>query len=201
MHTGQIDLAGLELPIVLRPSAPVSDEELMRFSQHNKPFKIERNKEGDLTIMTPVGYKGGKHEGYIAAALLLWAEQDGRGSAVPANVGFKLPDGSCLAPDAAWLTREHEDSLTPEQQDGFPPTCPDFLIEVRSKSDSRHAVEAKMQTWLDNGAKLAWLVDPKRKVVEIYRPGEEPEIHEQPTSVQGDGPVAGFELVMARIWG
>jgi Uma2 family endonuclease len=200
MHTGQIDLAGLELPIVLRPSAPVSDEELMRFSQHNKPFKIERNKEGDLTIMTPVGYKGGKHEGYIAAALLLWAEQDGRGSAVPANVGFKLPDGSCLAPDAAWLTREHEDSLTPEQQDGFPPTCPDFLIEVRSKSDSRHAVEAKMQTWLDNGAKLAWLVDPIAASVTIYRPGRAPQTLERPENVKGEAPVDGFELRCARLW-
>jgi Uma2 family endonuclease len=200
MHAGQINLAGLELPIVLRPSAPVSDEELMRFSQHNKPYKIERNKEGEIAITTPVGYKGGKHEGYIAAAPLLWAEEDGRGSAVPANVGFKLPDGSCLAPNAAWLTKEREDSLTPEQQDGFPPTCPDFVIEVRSKSDARRVVEAKMQTWIENGARLAWLVDPVAKNVTVYRSNQTAETLERPEIVRGEAPVDGFELRCARLW-
>ncbi|MGD0796186.1 MAG: Uma2 family endonuclease [Acidobacteriaceae bacterium] len=200
MRAGQIDLVDLELPIVLRPSAPVSDEDLLRFSVQNKPYKIELNKEGEIEIMTPVGYKGGKHEGYIAAALLLWAEKDGRGSALPANVGFKLPDGSCLAPDAAWLTKEHEDSLTPEQQDGFPPICPDFLIEVRSQSDARRIVEAKIQTWLDNGAQLAWLVDPVDGSVTIYRPGEAVETLLRPEVVVAGAPVAGFELRCARLW-
>jgi Uma2 family endonuclease len=200
MRAGQIDLVDLEMPIVLRPSAPVSDEELLRFSELNKPYKIERNKDGEITIMTPVNYRGGKHEGYVAAALLLWAEQDGRGSAVPANVGFNLPDGSCLAPDAAWLTKEREGTLTPEQQDSFPPICPDFLIEVRSKSDGRRMVEAKMQAWLDNGAKLAWLIDPIDGNVTIYRPGHAPEFLDRPEVVVATEPVDGFELRCARLW-
>lgn len=200
MRAGQIDLLDLELPIVLRPSAPVSDEDLMRFSELNKPYKIERNKDGELIIMTPVNYRGGKHEGYVAAALLLWAEQDGRGSSVPANVGFKLPDGSCLAPDAAWITLEREATLTPEQQDSFPPICPDFIIEVRSKTDSRRNLEAKMQTWLDNGAQLAWLVDPIDANVTIYRPGQSPETLARPDTVIATDPVAGFELRCARLW-
>jgi len=200
MPSGQIDLLDLELPIVLRPSAPVSDEELMRFSAHNHPYKIERNQQGDLTIMTPVNYRGGKQEGYVAAVLLLWAETDGRGSALPANVGFRLPDGSCLAPDAAWLTKEHEDSLTPEQQDSFPPICPDFLIEVRSKTDLRRTVEAKMQTWLDNGAQLAWLIDPIEGSLTIYRPDRAPETLDRPDSVKAGAPVDGFELRCTRLW-
>jgi len=200
MRAGQIDLLDLQLPIVLRPSAPVSDDDLMRFSEQNKPFKIERNKEGDLIIMTPVNYRGGKHEGYVAAALLLWAEEDGRGSAVPANVGFNLPDGSCLAPDAAWLTKEREDALTSEQQDSFPPVCPDFLIEIRSKSDPRRMVEAKMLTWLANGAKLAWLIDPIDGNVTIYRPGHAPELLERPETVGATDPVAGFELRCTPLW-
>ena len=83
MRVGEIDLLDLELPVRLRPSAPVSDEDLMRFSEQNRPFKIERNKEGELIVMKPVGFIGGTHEGYIAAALLLWAERDGRGTSVP----------------------------------------------------------------------------------------------------------------------
>jgi len=200
MPSGQIDLLDLALPIVLRPSAPVSDEDLMRFSARNHPYKIERNQQGDLTIMTPVNYRGGKQEGYVAAALLLWAEADGRGSALPANVGFKLPDGSCLAPDAAWLTKEHEDSLPPEEQDSFPPICPDFLIEVRSKTDLRRTVEAKMQTWLANGAQLAWLIDPIDGTFTIYRPDSIPETLDRPELVKAGAPVDGFELRCTRLW-
>ena len=200
MRAGQIDLLDLPMPIVLRPNAPVSDEELMRFSEQNKPYKIERNKEGELIIMTPVNYRGGKHEGYVAAALLLWAEQDGRGSAVPANVGFKLPDGSCLAPDAAWLTHEREAALTPEQQDSFPPVCPDFVIEIRSKSDPRRPVEDKMRSWIENGAQLAWLLDPIDANITIYRPSHAPETLDRPDTVVASEPVAGFELRCARLW-
>jgi Uma2 family endonuclease len=200
MRAGQIDILDLELPIVLRPGAPVSDEALMRFSAQNKPWKIERNRQGELVIMTSINYRGGKHESFVAAALLLWAEQDGRGSALPANVGFNLPDGSCLAPDAAWLTREREAALTPEQLESFPPVCPDFVIEIRSKSDARRIVEAKMQLWIDNGAQLAWLIDPIAASVTIYRPGHNPETLDRPETIVATEPVTGFELRCARLW-
>jgi Uma2 family endonuclease len=200
MHPGQIDLAGLALPLTVRPAEPFSDEDLMRFSEVNKPYKIERSKEGEITIMTPVNYLGAKHEGYVAAALLLWAEEDGRGSAVPANARFNLPDGSCLAPDSAWVAKEREDALTPAQNDGYPPLCPDFILEIRSKVDRRSVVEAKMQTWLDNRAKLAWLIDPIDANVTIYRPGRSPETLDKPEIVAGEPPIEGFVLRTVRLW-
>jgi Uma2 family endonuclease len=200
MDAGQIDLRDLELPLVLRPSSPISDETLIKLSERNRPYRLELDKEGKVTIMTPVNYRGGKQEGYVAASLLLWSEEDGRGSALPANVGFRLPDGSCLAPDAAWLTKEREEALTPEQLDSFPPVCPDFVIEVRSKSDARAALEAKMQLWLDNGAQLAWLIDPIDANVTIYRPAKTPEILVRPEVVGGDAPVTGFVLRCTGLW-
>ena len=114
-------------------------------------------------------------------------------------MGFNLPDGSCLAPDAAWITKEHEDA-PPEQQDSYPPLCPDFLIEVRSKSDPRRMVEAKMQTWLDNGAQLAWLIDPIDGNVTIYQPGQSPETLDRPVAVAATGLVSGFVLRCERLW-
>lgn len=200
MNTGQIDLLGLELPIVLRPSARVSDEELMRFSEQNKPFKIERNKEGDLTIMTPVGGIGGTHEQYITGTLFAWTQQDGTGIDFSPSTGFNLPDGSCLQPDASWMTLERWNSLTLKQQTGFPPLCPDFVVEVRSQSDPRRVLEDKMRAWLDNGAKLAWLVDPIAASVTIYRPGHAAETLERPEIVKGEAPVDGFELRCTRLW-
>jgi Uma2 family endonuclease len=57
-----------------------------------------------------------------------------------------------------------------------------------------------MEMWIANAAKVAWRIDPQRKVVEIFRPGDSPEELHDPSSVQGTGPVAGFELMMARVW-
>ena len=200
MPAGQIDLLDLELPITLKPSARVCDEDLMRFSAQNQPFKIERNKEGDLTLMTPVGGIGSTHEQYITRILGNWTEENGTGIDFSPSAGFNLPDGSCLQPDASWMTRERWNSLTLKQQTGFPPLCPDFVVEVRSHSDSRRVLEDKMQAWLDNGAKLAWLVDPIAACVTIYRPGHAPETLDRPEIVKGEGPVAGFELPCTRLW-
>ena len=200
MRAGQIDLLNLAMPITIRPSAPVSDEELMRFSEQNKPYKIERNKDGEITIMTPVGGIGSTNEMYVASKFFNWAEDDGTGISFSPNGGFNLPDGSCLSPDAAWLPLDRWDALTPEQQTGFPPLCPDFLIEVRSQSDPRRMDEAKMQTWLDNGAKLAWLIDPIDGKVTIYRPNQTPETLDHPEIVKAEAPVAGFELPCTRLW-
>lgn len=200
MRAGQIDLLDLELPLTLRPSARVSDEELMRFSERNRPHKIERNKEGDLIIRTPVGGIDGTHEKYITMKFGIWAEANGTGIDFSPNTGFNLPDGSCLSPDAAWISLDRWNALTIEQQESYPPLCPDFVVEVRSRSDSRRLVEAKMQSWLENGAKLAWLVDPIAKNVTIYHPGQAAETLNQPEIVIAGPPIAGFELVCTPLW-
>jgi Uma2 family endonuclease len=199
MRAGQIDLVDLELPIVLRPSARVSDDELMRFSARN-PYKVERNKEGELTIMTPVGGIGGTHEKYVTGELYIWTAQDGRGIGFSPSTGFKLRDGSCLQPDASWVALERWNALTAKEQIGFPPLCPDFLIEVRSQSDVRRVVEAKMQAWMENGARLAWLVDLIDGNVTIYRPGQVTETFVRPEGVVAGEPVVGFELKCGRLW-
>ena len=111
-----------------------------------------------------------------------------------------MPDGSVRAPDAAWISTRRLASLSEEQKTGFPPVCPEFVIELRSPSDKLADLQAKMEMWIANGAEVAWLIDPLEKAVSIYRPGEQPEVLAQPTSVQGTGPIAGFELVLARIW-
>jgi Uma2 family endonuclease len=200
MRAGTIDLGDLELPLVLRPSSPVSDEALMLLSERNKPYRLERDKEGGITIMTPVGGIGSSHENYVAAKLYLWTEENENGISFSPNGGFNLPDGTCLSPDASWIALARWNTLTLAQQTGYPPLCPDFLIEVRSQTDSRRLVEAKMQTWIDNGAQLAWLIDPIDANVTIYRPGHTAETLSRPEVLRGEGPVEGFELRCARLW-
>jgi Uma2 family endonuclease len=194
-------LAEIDLPIRLSLERPMTDDELLRFCAANDSLSLERETNGEILIMTPANTKTSKMNSRIVRLLDEWAEEDSRGIATGPDGGYSLPDGSMRIPDAAWVELARWEALTEAQQSSFAPLCPEFVIELRSPSDKLPQSRGKMEQWIANGAQLAWLIDPQRKVVEIYRPGEEPEIHEQPTSVQGDGPVAGFELVMARVWG
>lgn len=187
-------------PLVLRPPTPLNDDQLLEFCAANDSLRIERNPAGELIVMTPAGGKTSNREGYLFRELDLWAEQDGRGIAFNSNGGFSLPDGSVRAPDAAWLSLEKWNRLSPEQQSKYPPFCPEFVIELRSPSDSLSDLEQKMADWLANGAQLAWLIDPLPQLAVIYRPGQEPQTLLQPESLRGEGPIAGFVLKMQRLW-
>ncbi len=193
-------LEGVELPIRLRLEKPLTDLELMRFCTVNEMVRVERDANGELILMSPSGLEGSSWNSELITELNLWARQDGRGKVFDSNGGFTLPDGSMRAPDAAWVSSRRWNSVPREEQKRYGRVSPEFVIELRSESDRLPPLQEKMQLWIANGVELAWLIDPQRKVVEVYRPGQEPEVHEQPTSVQGSGPVEGFELVLERIW-
>lgn len=193
-------LTGVPLPIVLRPLSPLTDDELIAFSRKNKPYQIEKNKDGDITIMTPVGTEGGIRELRVGMQLMEWADEDGRGEANGANAGWNLPDGSTLSPDACWTSTDRVVGFDKDQRERFLPLCPDFVVEVRSRRDNLKILHAKMQTWLENGAKLAWMFDPYKATVTIYRADQEPELLTRPEFVYGEGPVAGFRLTTAKLW-
>lgn len=146
--------------------------------------------------MAPVGAVTGATELEIGAQLLAWAKADGRGKVFGPSTGFTLPDQSVRMPDAAWVSFDRWNALTDDQQRRFSQVCPEFVIEVRSESDRLSIVQAKMMTWIANGAEVAWLVDPQRHEVTIYRKGQPSETHYDPSSVLGTGPVEGFELIM-----
>jgi Uma2 family endonuclease len=193
-------LAEMPLPLRFRPETPMSDEELMRFCAANDFLRVERDANGEILVMTPAGSKTSIMNSRITRLLDEWAEADGRGIAFDSNGGFTLPDGSVRAADAAWVHKSRWEALSEADQARFAPICPDFIIELRSPNDSLAELKQKMEQWIANGVQLGWLIDPENKTVSIYRPGEQPEILTHPTSVQGHGPIAGFELVMQRIW-
>jgi Uma2 family endonuclease len=179
----------------------MTDEALLRFCAENEPLQVEREPNGDLILMSPTGTEGSGFDTDITLELGLWARQDGRGRAFSSNAGWSLPDGSMRAADAHWISWARLYSVTDAERKGFAPLCPEFVIELRSESDRLMPLQEKMRMWLANGAELAWLVDPSRKVVEIYRPGREAEVLEGGSTVEGEGPVAGFVLELGRIWG
>jgi Uma2 family endonuclease len=189
------------LPVRLRFERPMTDDELFDFCMRNETLRVERDSNGELILMSPTGLDGSNSNSRVNAYLTLWADQFGGGLVFDSNGGFTLPDGSMRVPDVAWMSQARWNALPKREQERFGHVTPEFVVEIRSKSDGLAELRDKMKMWIGNGVELAWLIDPKRKAVEIYRAGEEAEIHQSPTSVQGTGPLSGFELVMTRIWG
>lgn len=194
-------LANIELPIRIRTDSKMTDEELARFCAVNEPLQVEREPNGELVIMSPTFTKGGGVESRAGGYLFLWSLSDGRGQYFGSSTGFTLPDSSMRAADAAWISWNLWNSLSNDRQEGYAKVCPEFVIEVRSAKDRLKDAREMTESWIANGAELAWLIDPQRRVVEIYRPDAQPEVHENPTNVQGTGCVDGFCLVMERVWG
>ena len=195
-----LSLLDLPRPIKIVPAAPLSDEEFLAFCRANEPYQFEQDAKGEIIVMTPSGGEGGNLEGFIFRELDLWVERSGLGYAFNSTVCFRLPDKSLRMPDAAWVTLDRWNCLTKSQQRKFPPFCPDFLVEFRSPSDRAKAVQEKTHIWMSNGAQLAWLIDPIRKLASIYRQGQEPETLRKPDMLEGEGPVRGFRLETGRFW-
>lgn len=191
----------IELPVRLRTEVPMSDDEFLRFCAANEPNRFERDANGEIIVMSPTGFEGGSIELNVGGELREWALQDGRGMALGPNSGCKLPDGSVRAADAAWVSWQRRNSVSDEERKKAPRIVPEFVIEVRSESDRLKGLREKMEMWIANGVELGWLIDPIDRAVTVYRPGAEPEHHVNPSSVQGTSPIAGFELVLARVWG
>ena len=193
-------LNGLSLPLRIRPSMPMTDDELMAFCAKNDFYAIERDASGELLVMTPAGSGTGRKNTSIIRHLDEWSEMDGRGVAFDSNTGFTLPDGSMRSPDAAWLPQATWNALSPQDKARFAPVCPEFVVELRSPVDALSELQAKMEMWIRNGAQLAWLIDPQEKAVTTYRPGLLPERLESVSQVSGEGPVAGFVLPLDRVF-
>jgi Uma2 family endonuclease len=193
-----VALEQLESPVRMVPSEPMSVASFWEFCAENPDVLCELEPNGDLIVMTPTLGGSGFHTSYINRMLGNWAEDDGRGFVVDSNTGCQLPDGSIRMPDAAWIAATRW--TPPSIHDDAPPPCPDFVIELRSKTDRLPPLRKKMEAWMANGCELAWLIDPRRKVVEIYRSGKAMEEQEGHSAVYGEGPVAGFVLELGRIW-
>ncbi|NJL89889.1 MAG: Uma2 family endonuclease [Coleofasciculaceae cyanobacterium SM2_1_6] len=189
-----------KLILNLKPVIEITDEQFFRLSQENENIRLERTAKGELIIMAPAGGETGNRNGRLIQQLFNWADRNVEGIAFDSSTGFKLPNGADRSPDAAWLKLERWNSLTVEQQRKFPPLCPDFVVELLSPSDSLPEAQAKMQEYLDNGARLGWLINRRSQQVEIYRPQQEVEMLDRPLQVSGNPVLLDFALDLASIW-
>lgn len=188
------------LTVRLAPLVTLSDDQFFEFCQINRDLRIERTAEGALVLMAPVGAESGARNAELTRQLANWAQRDGSGIGFDSSAGFTLPNGAIRSPDAAWVTLDRWMTLSLLDRREFPPLCPDFVAELRSPSDQPAVLQAKLQEYLDNGARLGWLLDPERRTAHVYRPGQAIEILVNPDELSGDPVLPGFTLDLSPIW-
>lgn len=200
MTTLLIQTEHLLLTVSFPALVQMSDEQFYEFCQANRDLRIERTATGEVIIMPPAFSDTGNRNSQITIQLGVWAEQDGTGEVFDSSAGFTLPNGATRSPDASWIKLERWNALTDEQKASFAPICPDFVVELRSASDTLSGLQAKMQEYIDNGAILGFLIDRENNTVHLYRPSRSPETLEKPETVSADPELPGFVLQMAKVW-
>ncbi|MBI3245714.1 MAG: Uma2 family endonuclease [Deltaproteobacteria bacterium] len=180
--------------------AGLTEEQFMSLCQENPELRLELTAQGELIVMPPVGSEGGWRSGETFLSLGTWAKKDGTGLSFDSSTGFTLPNGGIRSPDASWIKRERWEALSKAQRATFAPICPDFVVEVRSQSDRLPDLKEKMQEYLDNGARLGWLIDPLEKRAYVYRPGQPVETLDDPTILSGDPVLPGFAFHVRELW-
>ena len=177
----------------------LTDEQFYRLCQVNQDWQLERTAKGELVIMPPVGGRSGNREADLIADLTIWNRQTQLGKVFSSSTIFRLPKGGDRSPDAAWVQLERWEALTKKEQEGFPPICPDFVIELRSHTDTLKPLQNKMQEYLKSGLRLGWLINPQNQQVEIYRSNQNVEIVQFPVSLSGEDVLPGFVLDLSSL--
>jgi Uma2 family endonuclease len=178
----------------------MTDHELFELCQLNHDWRIERTSEGEIIAMPPTGGQTGRLSFELARVFGAWVEADGTGIGFDSSTGFILPNRAERSPDLAWVSRTRWDGPSEEEKEEFPPLCPDFVLELRSRSDSLAVLRDKMREYIANGARLGWLIDPIEHRVYVYRPDQDEICLDDPTSVSGDPILHGFMLEPRRLW-
>lgn len=186
----------LNLPPVLK----LTDEQFEQLAAFNSDLRLELTAKGELIIMPPTGGETGDRNFELDGQLWLWNRQNRLGKAFDSSTGFRLPNGATRSPDVAWIEIKRWEALTPVQRKKFLPLCPDFAIELVSETDDVEETRTKMQEYLQNGLRLGWLINPKLRQVEIYRPNRSVEVLESPTTLSGEDVLPGFVLDLELIF-
>ena len=183
------------------PGYKFTDEELYQIDADNEDFRIESNAAGDLEIMPPPFPETSRKNIAIDARLWIWAEKDQTGVCFESSAKFTLPNGAKRMPDAAWILKERYFALSEiERTERFARIAPDFVIELRSKTDGLPILQKKMREYIENGVRLGWLIDPYKKRVHVYRGDKTIEVLDNPLVVSGEDVLRGFELDLTEIW-
>ncbi|MGF1496592.1 MAG: Uma2 family endonuclease [Elainellaceae cyanobacterium] len=188
------------VPVNIPKTLRITDEQFLEFIKANPELRLERAATGELIAMPPTVSESGSHNSELIADVALWNRQARLGRVFDSSSSFRLPNGAIRSPDVAWVERARWDALTSEQQQGFAPLCPDFVIELMSKTDTLENIQQKMAEYLENGCRLGWFINPNTRTVEIYRPERAVKTLSFDQRLSGEDVLPGFELMPVKIF-
>lgn len=158
--------------IKLPKSKSFSDDEFYAFCQDNRNLKFERTAQGEIIIMPPTGGTTGFRNSDIVTELTIWNRKHPLGKVFDSSTGFRIPNGAIRSPNASWVEKSRWQALSEEDKEKFPPLCPDFVVELMSRTDELKEAQAKMEEWVANGCRMGWLIMPKDEKVFVYTPDQ-----------------------------
>jgi Uma2 family endonuclease len=190
----------MNMPITLRTDGMMTEAEFFRFCQMNDTMQFERDANKNIILMSPTGSFTGGFNSKILIELGIWNRVHESGVIFDSSTGFTLPNGAVRSPDVSWIINERWDVLSQEQKEQFAPICPDFVIEIRSKSDDIKYLKDKMDEYIVNGTQLGWLIDRFEMKVYIYKPGVSVEILDSTNAtIPGENVLPGFILNLGSL--
>jgi Uma2 family endonuclease len=178
----------------------ISDKHFEKICRKNRDFKIEQTAEGELILMPPTLPDSGWRNAELNTDVTNWNRTTKAGIVFDSSTYFTMPNGARRSPDVSWIKRERWESLSDSKRQEESRIVPDFVIELRSTTDSLKTLQAKMREYMENGVRLGWLIDPKNRKVHIYRANGEVEVLQNPNSLSGEDVLVGFELNVQEIF-
>ena len=175
-------------------------EHFFEFCRVNAAWRIERNAQGEVVVRMPTGAESGNRNFELTGQLRDWVKRDATGRGFDSSTGFNLPNGAMRSPDASWVSKSRISELTTEQKKKFLPLAPDFAAELRSETDSLTLLQEKMAEYIACGVRLALLIDPTQRKVHVYRPSSEPQVLDNPATVDCSPELPGFALDTAALF-
>lgn len=159
---------------------------------------IELNARSELEYTPMPGPPNDLRHGELLMALFLWNEAQGYKGLLtgPRKANYRLPNGAIRRPNLAWTAIENQ-LLPVSDYIKARPHCPDLVVEMRCEPGQLPSLLAKMQEYIENGAKLGWLIDILERTVRVYRAGSvEPELLSNPELLYGENALPGFSFAV-----
>lgn len=189
------DRPGIKLPM-----RSMTDDEFYYLCQENPDFKFERDTNGNIISMALTDGDTGRRNSDLVIELGIWNRTSRAGIVFDSSTGFKLPNGANRSPDVAFVAMDKWNALTSDERTKYPPPCPDFLVELMSETDYLREATDKMQEYMENGCRLAWLINPKTEEARLYSPdGSVRVIHSFDNTLSGDDVLLGFTFDLALL--
>ena len=175
----------------------VTADELLRMPSGGNRYELMR---GELHTMSPTGDEHGIVTMALGIRLGSFVTQHKLGAVFAAETGFHLehdPD-TVLAPDIAFVERERfaATGLSGKFWQG----APDLAVEVNSPGDRAAKIAAKTQTWLTQGARQVWIVDPEKRTIAIHHRDGQVAVLSETDILSGGDLVPGFACRVGEIF-